>query len=236
MLKIEHLNAGYGRVNALHDISVDVPRGAIVGLLGPNGAGKTTIMRSISGFTNIRSGRIAFDGQEIQGRSPEDIVDLGVIHVPQGRKLFPEMSIADNLLLGSYRKVARGSYSSSLQRVEAFFPVLRERLDQRAGTLSGGEQQMLAIGRALMAQPKFLILDEPSLGLAPRIVEMIFSVLLEINREGVTVFVAEQNAAKVLEVAQLTYVIENGRIAHSGTGAELSNSKVIQESYLGVGG
>ncbi len=161
-------------------------------------------------------------------------MEAGVIHVPQGRKLFPEMSIADNLRLGAYRKAARDGYHESLRHVEAYFPRLKERYDQRAGTLSGGEQQMLAIGRALMARPQLLILDEPSLGLAPRIVESIFEVLQQINREGVTVLIAEQNAAKALQVSETAYVIESGRIVHSGTGSELARSAVIRRSYLGV--
>jgi branched-chain amino acid transport system ATP-binding protein len=191
-------------------------------------------MRSVSGLTTIRSGKIIFNRIAIQGWSAEDIVDAGIIHVPQGRKLFPELTIADNLLLGAYRKAARGGYRDTLRQVETYFPRLKERYEQRAGTLSGGEQQMLAIGRALMAQPLLLILDEPSLGLAPRIVESIFAVLQQINREGVTVLIAEQNAAKALEVAHTAYVIESGRVVHSGSGADLARSEVIRRSYLGI--
>jgi branched-chain amino acid transport system ATP-binding protein len=234
MLEISGLTAGYGRIDVLHDVSLCVPPGSIVGILGPNGAGKSTLMRSVSGMTVIRGGRILFNGRDMRGRQPEDIVEAGVIHVPQGRMLFPEMTIADNLRLGAYRKAARAGYRESLRQVEAYFPRLKERYDQRAGTLSGGEQQMLAVGRALMARPQLLILDEPSLGLAPRIVEAIFSVLQQINREGVTVLIAEQNAAKALEVSATAYVIESGRIVHSGTGSELARSEVIRRSYLGV--
>lgn len=234
MLEISRLNAGYGRIDALHEVSISVPVGTIVSLLGPNGAGKTTLLRSVSGLTKIHSGQIMFNGTAIQRRAPEDIVAAGIIHVPQGRKLFPELTIAENLELGGYRKAARAQYQENLQRVETYFPRLKERWDQRAGTLSGGEQQMLAIGRALMASPDLLLLDEPSLGLAPRIVESIFDVLRQINSTGVTVLVAEQNAAKALEVAQTAYVIESGRIVHSGTGAELARSEVIRRSYLGI--
>jgi branched-chain amino acid transport system ATP-binding protein len=234
MLEVVGLTAGYGRTDVLHDVSLRVPEGAIVGILGPNGAGKTTLMRSISGMTVIHGGRILFNGSDLRGRQPEDIVEAGIIHVPQGRKLFPEMTIADNLQLGAYRSAARASYRDSLRHVETYFPRLRERYAQRAGTLSGGEQQMLAIGRALMARPQLLILDEPSLGLAPIIVESIFAVLRQINSEGVTVLIAEQNAAKALEMSQTAYVIESGRIVHSGTGAELARSEVIRRSYLGV--
>jgi branched-chain amino acid transport system ATP-binding protein len=234
MLEVIGLNAGYGRIDALHDVSISVPQGKIVSILGPNGAGKTTLMRSISGLATIRSGEILFEGKPIQRRAAEDIVEAGVIHVPQGRKLFPELTVAENLQLGSYRRSARKAYRANLHRVEAHFPRLQERFDQRAGTLSGGEQQMLAIGRALMAEPALLMLDEPSLGLAPRIVEAIFAVLRQINGEGVTVLLAEQNAAKALEIADTAYVIENGAIVHHGTGAELAQSEVIRRSYLGV--
>jgi branched-chain amino acid transport system ATP-binding protein len=234
MLEVNSLTAGYGRTNVRHEMSLRVPDGGIVGILGPNGAGKSTLMRSVSGMTAIRGGRILSNGREIQGRQPEDIVDAGIIHVPQGRKLFPEMTIAENLQLGAYRKAARGAYQESLHHVEAYFPRLKERYNQRAGTLSGGEQQMLAIGRALMARPQLLLLDEPSLGLAPRFVESIFAVLRQINREGVTVLIAEQNAAKTLEVSETVYVIETGRIVHSGSGHDLAESEVIQRTYLGI--
>jgi len=211
-----------------------VPDGAIVGLLGPNGAGKSTLIRSISGLTHIRSGEIVFDGTPIQGRVPEDIVDLGIIQVPQGRMLFPDLSIEDNLQLGAYRKEARGSFQKSLKQVEEYFPILHERRAQRAGVLSGGEQQMLAIGRALVAKPRLLILDEPSLGLAPLIIESIFNVLRDVNASGLTILVAEQNAMKVLQTAETVYVLENGRIAHAGPSRQLAEDKAIQRSYLGI--
>src|SRR5271157_4422707 len=187
MLEVSGLTAGYGRIDVLHEISLRVPVGSIVGILGPNGAGKSTLMRSVSGMTVIHGGRILFNGSDMRGRQPEDIVEAGVIHVPQGRKLFPEMTIADNLRLGAYRKAARDGYQESLRHVEAYFQRLKERYDQRAGTLSGGEQQMLAIGRALMARPQLLILDEPSLGLAPKVTKDIFSIILELKEEGRTI-------------------------------------------------
>jgi branched-chain amino acid transport system ATP-binding protein len=234
MLEIRTMTAGYGRIDVLRDVSISVPDGAIVGLLGPNGAGKSTLIRSISGLTQVRSGEILFEGKPIQTRPPEDIVEMGIIQVPQGRMLFPDLSIEDNLQLGAYRTIARGSFQKALKQVHAYFPILRERRQQRAGVLSGGEQQMLAIGRALVAQPRLLILDEPSLGLAPLIIETIFDVIKQVNADGLTVLVAEQNAMKVLQTAETVYVLENGRIAHAGTSRELAASKSIQQSYLGI--
>jgi branched-chain amino acid transport system ATP-binding protein len=234
MLEISGLRAGYGHVDVLRQVSVQVPRGAFVGLLGPNGAGKTTLMRSISGLTRIRDGEIRMQGRSIRGAAPESIVELGAIHVPQGRMLFPDLTVEENLQLGAYRSGARQQYAETLQHVETFFPVLGKRRQQKAGVLSGGEQQMLAIGRALMARPMLLMLDEPSIGLAPRIIDEIFDVLLSINREGVTVLLAEQNAMKVLESADSVYILENGRIAHQGFSDELKNSEVVRRSYLGL--
>ena len=234
MLEIKAMAAGYGRIDVLRDISLSVPKGAIVGLLGPNGAGKSTLIRSISGLTHVRSGEIVFEGQSISGLAPEDIVELGIIQVPQGRMLFPDLSIEDNLQLGAYRKAARSDFPNRLKQVEEYFPILRERRHQRAGVLSGGEQQMLALARALVAQPRLLILDEPSLGLAPLIIEAIFNVLKQVNADGLTILVAEQNAMKILQTAETVYVLENGRIAHSGSSRELAASKIIQKSYLGI--
>ncbi len=234
MLKVDRLRAGYGHADVLRDVTIEVGEGKIVGILGPNGAGKTTLLRTISGLTKVISGQITFDSVSIENMAAEDIVGAGLIHVPQGRMLFPDLTIEENLQLGSFRSKARASYAKNLARAEGYFPILRERRGQRAGVLSGGEQQMLAIGRALMAEPRLLILDEPSLGLAPRIIDDIFEVLAHINREGVTILVAEQNAMKTLEYAQSVYVLESGHIAHSGSSAELSNSEAIQRSYLGV--
>ena len=234
MLELRGVHAGYGRIDVLHDVSLVVPRGGMVGLLGPNGAGKTTLVRAISGLARVSAGEIVFEGRPIRGRAAEDIVALGIIHVPQGRMLFPDLTVAENLELGAYLKDARREYSANLARVEAYFPVLAERRGQAAGVLSGGEQQMLAIGRALMARPRLLMLDEPSLGLAPKLVDDIFNVLRRINADGVSVLVAEQNAMKVLETAQSVHVLESGRLALGGTSAELARSEKIQRSYLGV--
>jgi branched-chain amino acid transport system ATP-binding protein len=182
----------------------------------------------------VRTGEILFESKPIQGRAPEDIVALGIIQVPQGRMLFPELSVEDNLQLGAYRRAARATYHSTFEMVERYFPILRERRQQRAGLLSGGEQQMLAIGRAMMAQPRLLILDEPSLGLAPRIIDDIFDVLRKINADGITIFIAEQNAMKVLQTANNVYVLENGSIAHAGTSETLAQDATIKRSYLGI--
>jgi len=234
MLKVGGLRAGYGHADVLRQVSIEVARGAFVGLLGPNGAGKTTLMRSISGLTRIRDGDIQLEGRSIRGSSPESIVDLGVIHVPQGRMLFPDLTVEENLQLGAFRSAARTHYRESLDHVEHFFPALKKRRDRRAGVLSGGEQQMLAIGRALMARPALLILDEPSIGLAPRIIDEIFEVLLGINKGGVTVLLAEQNAMKVLQSTSSVYILENGTIAHQGSSEDLRNSEVVRHSYLGL--
>jgi branched-chain amino acid transport system ATP-binding protein len=234
MLEIVDLTAGYSRIDVLRGVSVTVPGGAFVGLLGPNGAGKTALMRSISGFTRIHGGDIRFEGRSLRGITPETIVDAGIIHVPQGRMLFPDLTIEENLQLGAYRKAARKAYRENLRHVEAYFPILKARANQLAGVLSGGEQQMLAIGRALMAQPRLLILDEPSLGLAPRVIDEIFQVMRRINAEGVTILVAEQNAMKVLQSAGSAYVLENGSIAHHGSADELARNEKIRSSYLGV--
>jgi branched-chain amino acid transport system ATP-binding protein len=234
MLELRGVHAGYGRIDVLHGVSLTVPQGGMVGLLGPNGAGKTTLVRAISGLARVSAGEIVFEGRPIRGRAAEDIVALGIIHVPQGRMLFPDLTVAENLELGAYLKDARREYALNLARVEAYFPVLAERRGQAAGVLSGGEQQMLAIGRALMARPRLLMLDEPSLGLAPKLVDEIFNVLRRINADGVGVLVAEQNAMKVLETAGHVHVLENGCLALSGASAELAKDEKIQQSYLGV--
>jgi branched-chain amino acid transport system ATP-binding protein len=234
MLEIRQLGAGYGRVDVLHDVSITVAEGAFVGLLGPNGAGKTTLLRTISGLTRVSTGEIVFGGRVIHRQSAETIVAQGVIHVPQGRMLFPDLTVRENLQLGAYGKAARRAFSDTLDWVESLFPILRERRQQAAGILSGGEQQMLAIGRALMARPQLLLLDEPSLGLAPRAVAEIFAVLSQINREGTTILIAEQNARMVLQRAQHVFVLENGCLAHSGPSEQLVNSDEIRRSYLGV--
>jgi branched-chain amino acid transport system ATP-binding protein len=234
MFEIRHLSAGYGRGEVLHDVSMSVAEGGFVGLLGPNGAGKTTLLRSISGLTRISGGEIVFRGSPLHRRPPEAIVAQGVVHVPQGRLLFSDLTVSENLQLGAYSTTARRHYRENLERIETLFPILRERRGQAAGVLSGGEQQMLAIGRALMSQPQMLLLDEPSLGLAPRIIQEIFTTLSQINRNGTTVLVAEQNAAMVLKCAQYAFILENGAIAHSGPAQQLLHSDQVRRSYLGV--
>ncbi len=234
MLEIRGLCAGYGRSEVLREVSLEVPKGGLISLLGPNGAGKTTLMRSVSGLTRITKGEILFEGRSISQRSPAAIVAEGIIHVPQGRMLFPDLTVEENLQLGAYLVEARRSYRRNVERVEKLFPLLRERRHHPAGVLSGGEQQMLAIGRALMAGPRLLLLDEPSLGLAPRIVTQIFDVLAQINRDGVTILLAEQNAMVALRRTQFAYVLESGALAHAGPTAQLAESQEIQRSYLGV--
>ncbi len=234
MLELRGVRAGYGHIDVLHDITLTVPRGGMVGLLGPHGAGKTTLVRAVSGLTRVSAGEIRFEGRPIHGRAAEDIVAAGIILVPQGRMLFPDLTVAENLELGAYLKDARRDFDANRARVETYFPVLGARRGQAAGVLSGGEQQMLAVGRALMARPRLLMLDEPSLGLAPKLVDDIFNVLRRINADGVTVLVAEQNAMKVLETARHVHVLENGRLAMGGLSADLAQSEKIQRSYLGV--
>ena len=234
MLEISGLCAGYGHIDVLRDVAVSVQRGWIVGVLGTNGAGKTTLARTISGLTTVRAGRILLDGRAIEGSPPERIVAAGLVQVPQGRMLFPDLTVAENLEVGAYLPNARREFRRNLERVESCFPILAARRRQVAGLLSGGEQQMLAIGRALMSAPRVLVLDEPSLGLAPRLVSEIFRVIRRINGEGVTIVIAEQNAHQVLAVADRAYVLESGRVAVSGTGAELRDSADIQRTYLGL--
>ncbi|MGH7263389.1 MAG: ABC transporter ATP-binding protein [Candidatus Rokuibacteriota bacterium] len=234
MLEVAGLVAGYGRIDVLRDVTLSVPLGSIVGVLGTNGAGKTTLARTVSGLTTVRAGRILLDGRSIQDAPPERIVAAGLVQVPQGRMLFPDLTVAENLEVGAYLPKARREFRRNLERVESYFPVLGERRRQAAGLLSGGEQQMLAIGRALMSAPRLLVLDEPSLGLAPRTVRDIFRVIRQINGEGVTIVVAEQNAHQVLAAADRVYVLESGRVTVSGTGAELRESADIRRTYLGV--
>ncbi len=226
--------SGYSRVDVLHDISLKVPEGGIVGLLGPNGAGKSTLVKTVSGLIRCRQGTIHLDGRPIHTLGAGDIVNLGIIHVPQGRLLFPDFTVDENLEMGAYRQEARRRFEERLSYVQGLFPLLASRRGQRAGVLSGGEQQMLAIGRALMACPRFLILDEPSLGLAPRVVEEIFDVIRRINGEGVTVLLAEQNARLALALACRCYVLENGRIATQGMSTELLQDEQVRRSYLGI--
>ncbi len=234
MLRVEGLRAGYGEITALWGVDFDVGQGEIVALVGANGAGKTTTLKAISGLVRPRAGTILLDGQPLSGRTTMEIVDRGVVHVPEGRKLFPEMTVRDNLLLGGFARSARAHQDERLERVFAIFPRLRERERQLAGTLSGGEQQMVAIGRGLMAGPKVLMLDEPSLGLAPILVEEMFRVIEEINRQGVTVLLVEQNTEHALAIAHRGFVLESGRVALAGTGAQLLADPKVREAYLGL--
>jgi branched-chain amino acid transport system ATP-binding protein len=235
MLEIEGIEAYYGRVRALADVSLSVDTGEVVALIGSNGAGKTTTLRTISGLLHPAAGSIRFDGQDITNVQAARRVEMGICHVPEGRRLFPRMSVDDNLTLGSYtRRDGSARVQEDRQRVFELFPRLRERQSQIAGTLSGGEQQMLAIGRALMSQPKVLMMDEPSLGLAPILVETIFQIVAEINQQGIPILLVEQNAHKALEVAHRAYVLETGSIVKTGPGRELLQSEDVAKAYLGM--
>jgi branched-chain amino acid transport system ATP-binding protein len=236
LLEIENLVARYGRITALKGISLHVDEGEIVTLIGANGAGKTTTLRAISGLIRPASGRITFDGKDLHGCAPHAIVRLGIGHSPEGRRVFPRMTVRENLELGAYTRTSKREIAEDTEHVLETFPRLRERLGQRAGTMSGGEQQMLAIGRALMGRPRLLLLDEPSLGLAPLFVQTIFSVIREINARGTTILLIEQNATQALAVATRGYVLEVGAVAHEDTSANLSASVTVQEAYLGGGG
>jgi branched-chain amino acid transport system ATP-binding protein len=234
MLQVDALEAGYGNFTALWGVSFDVQPGEIVALVGGNGAGKSTALKALSGLLRPRSGSIRLDGEELAARSTVEIVERGVVHVPEGRKLFPEMTVRDNLLLGGFARPARPLQAERLEKVFAVFPLLRERQRQLAGTLSGGEQQMVAIGRGLMAGPRILMLDEPSLGLAPILVEEMFGVIEEIHRQGVTVLLVEQNTEHALRIASRGFVLESGRVVLSGTGPELLANQRVREAYLGL--
>jgi len=233
MLAIEKLQVGYGKVQALWDVTLEVPDGEIVALVGANGAGKTTLLKAVSGLLRRQAGSITYDGKHIEEASPPEIVKHGVVHVPEGRKLFPEMTVIDNLLMGAYT-LSQSQRPQRLERVFSVFPVLKERQKQISGTLSGGEQQMVAIGRGMMAGPTLLMLDEPSLGLAPILVEEVFRVITEINRLGVTVLLVEQNTQHALTLAHRGFVMELGRIALSGSGSDLLANSNVRKAYLGL--
>jgi branched-chain amino acid transport system ATP-binding protein len=233
LLQLEEVEARYGPVKALHGVSLEVAEGEIVAVLGANGAGKTTTLRAISG-TVSRSGQIRFAGKGISRRSPEAAVRLGIAHVPEGRGTLSSLSVRDNLRLGAYVRRDRAGVREDEGRILAYFPWLHERRDQQAGTLSGGEQQMLALARALMLRPRLVLLDEPSLGLAPKVVAEIFRIVQELNeREGLTVLVVEQNANLALDASSRAYVLEVGRVALAGTGDELRRDESVRRSYLG---
>ena len=231
MLKIENLIVNYGGIEAVKGISLEVPDGSIITLVGANGAGKSTTLRSIVGLVKARSGSITLDGEELLGQATTDIVSKGITLVPEGRNVFPDMTVLENLQIGAYLR--KDKLSDDIERIYNLFPRLKERSWQAAGTLSGGEQQMLAVGRALMSKPKIIMMDEPSLGLAPIIVQGIFDIIQQINREGTTVLLIEQNANMALKVADYGYVMETGRISLAGTGAELLANEQVKELYLG---
>jgi branched-chain amino acid transport system ATP-binding protein len=234
LLKINGIETFYGNIRALKGISLEVPEGNIVTLLGANGAGKTTTLKTISGITPAATGTIEFMGQRIDRIAPEKIVRLGISHVPEGREVFKDLTVTENLKMGAYTREDKREIAASLQTVYTHYPILRERRHQLAGTLSGGEQQMLAIGRALMSRPKLLLLDEPSLGLAPKLVAEIFRLLKDINRhQGITVLLVEQNANKALSIAHYGYVLETGRITLADTAPHLLQNDHVRRSYLG---
>ncbi len=234
LLELRGVDAFYGRVQALRGVTLTLDAGEVVALIGSNGAGKTTTLRTISGLMHPAAGNVVFDGHDISATPAHTVVHLGICQAPEGRRLFPRMQVIDNLQMGAYTRSDNAGITADLQRVYTLFPRLNERSTQLAGTLSGGEQQMLAIGRALMARPKVLMLDEPSLGLAPILVETIFQIIREINGQGTPILLVEQNAHKALEVAHRAYVLETGSIVKQGTGAELLSSEDVQRAYLGM--
>ena len=233
MLKIENINVYYGAIHALKGISVDVKEGEIVTLIGANGAGKSTILRTVSGLLRAKTGNIAFEGKSISSMPAEEIVKLGISQVPEGRRIFANMTVEENLELGAYIRKDKSGISKDIAKVFERFTRLGERRKQIAGTLSGGEQQMLAIGRGLMSQPRLMLLDEPSMGLAPLLVKEIFSIIKEINASGTTILLVEQNAHMALSIAHQAYVLETGRITLAGTAKELSESEEVRKAYLG---
>lgn len=234
MLKIKNVKAGYGEVQVLNDVSMEIREGEIVSLIGANAAGKSTLLNTISGLIHLTGGSILFQDKPIHGLDAKLRVELGIIQIPEGRKLFPQMSVEDNLLMGGFTASARANAKTNLQKMYDLFPRLRERKRQLAGSLSGGEQQMVAISRGLMAEPKLLMLDEPSLGLAPVIVYDMLETIKTINHSGVTVFLVEQNVNHALKLAERAYVIENGSIVMDGKGSELINNEYVKKAYLGM--
>ena len=232
MLRVEDLHVYYGEIHALKGVALEVLGGEIVALLGPNGAGKTTTLKTISGLLTPRRGRVVLDEVPLADVPPHKVVARGIAHVPEGRRIFNRLSVRENLMMGAYPRRDDG-IAGDLERVFTLFPRLKERVTQVAGTLSGGEQQMLAIGRALMASPRLLLLDEPSMGLAPVLVEQIFETIGDINRQGTTILLVEQNAAMALSIAHRGYVLETGAVALTGTGVELADNPEVRRAYLG---
>ena len=234
ILKVTNIETFYGPIMAIRGVSFEVAKGSIVTILGSNGAGKTTVLKTVSGVMDPQKGSVVFEGSEIQRMDPDKVMRLGVSHVPEGREVFPFLSVRENLRMGAYTRRDPDGVAQDLETVFGYFPVLRERADQRAGSLSGGEQQMLAISRALMNRPKLLLLDEPSLGLSPLLVKEIFAIMREINRtEKVSILLVEQNAAMALDLADRAYLIETGNIVLSGTSSEIKQNEAVRRSYLG---
>ena len=234
MLELKSVDAGYGSFQALFGVSLEVKAGEAVGVIGPNGAGKTTLMRAISGLIRPNKGSITMQGTDVLATPPHRIVSLGVAHVPENRRLFPKLTVNDNLKMGAYMRDARARYAERLEFVFDLFPRLKERRHQMAGTMSGGEQQMCAIGRALMSSPKLLLLDEPSAGLAPVVVQQVFELVNRIRTSGLTVLIVEQNVQQVLRVVDRAYLLEAGSIRASGTSAEIMRTDIVKQAYLGV--
>jgi len=235
VLQVDALQCRYGKVAAVRDLSIAVNRAELVVLIGANGAGKTTTLKAISGLMTPAAGRILFEGVDVTGASPRRMLSLGIAHCPEGRRVFPYMTVRENLEMGCYLRADRDGIAQDMTRLFERFPVLRERSEQAAGTLSGGEQQMLAISRALMSRPKLVLFDEPSLGLAPGLVAQTFDIIRQIRAEGVTVVMVEQNAVAALELCDRAYVLEQGHVAMTGTGAELLNDPHVKSAYLGIG-
>jgi branched-chain amino acid transport system ATP-binding protein len=232
-LVVDDLHVSYGNIQALRGISLRVPAGSICALVGANGAGKTTTLNAICGLRNRTAGRVTMGGVDITRVPPHDLVPMGLVQVPEGRRVFSRLTIAENLGMGAFRRRDKAALPGDLDRVLTLFPRLRERMTQLAGTLSGGEQQMLAMGRAMMSSPRVLLLDEPSMGLAPMLVDIIFETIQAINRLGVTMLLVEQNAFMALEIAQTAYVLQSGEVVLSGPGSELITSEAVREAYLG---
>ena len=235
LLEVEGLCVNYGHIEAIRDISFGVPEGSVTTLIGANGAGKTTTLKTVSGIRKVRAGSIKFDGKDITHAAPYDRVKLGISQSPEGRRCFVGMTVRENLDMGAFVRDDRKSkaYQEDIDRVLALFPRLAERINQSAGTMSGGEQQMLAIGRALMARPRLILLDEPSMGLAPKLIAQIFAIIKEINEQGTTVLLVEQNAAQALKRSHEAHILETGEIVRSGTGSELSGDDAVRAAYLG---
>ncbi|NCY03493.1 MAG: ABC transporter ATP-binding protein [Planctomycetia bacterium] len=234
-LQVEQLEAGYGPIRALDGVSLEVAAGELVAIIGANGAGKTTLLMAISGVVPTRGGRVRFEGQPITGRQPHEIVRLGIGHAPEGRRIFPRLSVRENLELGGFARRDRAGIRRDIDEVCGMFPILGGRLGQMGGTLSGGEQQMLALGRALVGRPRLLLLDEPSLGLAPLVVAKIFEVIAGLSARGIAVVLVEQNARAALKLASRGYVLETGRITLTGSGTELAHDRRVRDAYLGEG-